>query len=107
MSMIVENSVCVNCDWKGSCQKINKLREMCSDGVSDSGRPKDTFNVVVTRCSLKNLDRSYDNGKNRGGNRDKNRSRNFHSCSGYFRIHFQHIRTTGEAIIQSDSGDRN
>lgn len=74
MSMIVENSVCINCNWKGSCQKVNKLREMCSNGTSDSGRPTDTFNVIVTRCSLKNLDRSYDNGKNRGGNKDKNRS---------------------------------
>ncbi len=67
MSMIVENSVCVNCDWKGSCQKVSKLREMCSAEVNDTGRPTDTFNVVVTRCSLKNLDRSYDNGKNRSG----------------------------------------
>ncbi len=72
MSMIVENSVCVDCNWKNSCQKVSKLREMCNTKVNDTGRPTDTFNVVVTRCSLKNLDRSIDNGKNRGG-KNKNR----------------------------------
>lgn len=74
MSMIVENSVCFNCEWKNSCQKINKLREMCSSEVNITGRPIDIFNVIITKCSLKNYDRSYDSGKNRGGNRNKSRS---------------------------------
>lgn len=60
MGIIVENSVCVDCNWQDSCQKVNKLREMCNnDAKTPEGRPKDIFNIVITKCSLKNYIRDY------------------------------------------------
>lgn len=66
MSILIEKSVCIDCIWKVSCQKLHKLHEMCDSKRVNPGKPVDIFDVVVTTCSLKDFDRSYNNGKRVG-----------------------------------------
>ena len=42
---------------------------MCSVDNRNTGRPRDTFDVIVAKCSLKNFHRSYngDNNRRNGG----------------------------------------
>lgn len=63
--MIIEKSVCNDCIWTDSCQKLHKLREMCGVRNSNDERQQDIFDVIVVKCSLKNFDRSYNGNKNR------------------------------------------
>jgi len=66
MSILVEKSVCIDCVWKDSCQKLHKLHEMCDSKRVNPGKPVDVFDVIVTTCSLKDFDRSYNNGNSVG-----------------------------------------
>lgn len=59
MSVLITKSVCVDCVWKESCQKLHKLHKMCDSKRICPRKPTDVFDVVVTTCSLKNFDRSY------------------------------------------------
>jgi hypothetical protein len=59
MSILITKSVCVDCVWKDSCQKLHKLHEMCDSKRIYPGKPTDVFDVVVVTCSLKNFDRTY------------------------------------------------
>lgn len=66
MSILVKKSICLDCTWKDSCQKLHKLHEMCDARRINPGKPVDVFDVVVINCSLKNFDRSYKNGNEEG-----------------------------------------
>ena len=75
MAILIGKSICIDCVWKDSCQKLYRLRDMCgpdnnssersskrpSERPSEkpSERPVDIFDVIVKQCSLKNFDRSY------------------------------------------------
>lgn len=56
--ILVNKSICVDCVWKYSCQKLHKLHEMCDSKRITPGKA-DIFDVVIINCSLKNFDRSY------------------------------------------------
>jgi hypothetical protein len=66
MSILITKSVCIDCVWKDSCQKLHKLHEMCDSKRVIPGKPLDVFDVIVATCSLKNFDRSYNNGNHVG-----------------------------------------
>lgn len=55
----MRKSVCIDCAWKDSCQKLKKLHEMCDTRIVNPDRPVDIFDVIIVTCSLKNFDRSY------------------------------------------------
>ena len=40
---------------------------MCDSEGTDPGRSVDTFDIIITTCSLKNFDRSYGRGSNTEG----------------------------------------
>ncbi len=63
MSILIARSVCVDCIWKDSCQKLHKLHEMCDSKRVYPGKPVDVFDVIITTCSLKDFDRSYKSDK--------------------------------------------
>jgi hypothetical protein len=66
MSILITRSVCIDCVWKDSCQKLHKLHEMCDSKRVYHGKPVERFDVIVTTCSLKDFDRTYKNGNNVG-----------------------------------------
>lgn len=63
---MLKKSICVDCTWKDSCQKLHRLHEMCDSKRVNPGKPVDIFDVIVLNCSLKNFDRSNKNGHSEG-----------------------------------------
>jgi hypothetical protein len=59
MSVLIKKSICLDCIWKDSCQKLYKLHEMCDSKMVNPGKPVDIFDIIIITCSLKNYDRSY------------------------------------------------
>lgn len=59
MSLLISKSICIDCIWQDSCQKLHKLREMCNTRIVNTDRPVDVFDVIIITCSLKNFNRSY------------------------------------------------
>lgn len=57
MTVIIEKSICSDCVWKDTCQRLERVNNV--DKRNNPGHTKDIFDVVILRCSLKNFDRSY------------------------------------------------
>lgn len=51
-------SVCVDCIWKKSCQKLERINGI-DDKRNNLGHTNDMFEVIILTCSTKNYDRSY------------------------------------------------
>lgn len=62
MPVVVSKSICNDCIWKNSCQKLAKINGM-DDRRNNPGYTNDKFEVLILDCSLKNYDRSYGNSK--------------------------------------------
>lgn len=58
MGILISKSVCSDCVWKHSCQKLKRISE-CDDQRDNPGHTRDIFDVIVVTCSTKNIDRSY------------------------------------------------
>ena len=58
MGVLIKKSVCLDCVWKHSCGKLQRICE-CGDERDNPGHVRDIFDVVVITCSTKNYDRSY------------------------------------------------
>lgn len=76
MTVIIEKSICVDCDGRNTCQRLKRLSpgltirdemiqkyehgdikkdELLYKLISTrSGRPKDIFEVIIVTCSMKN-----------------------------------------------------
>lgn len=61
MSLILEDSVCIDCKWISSCMTFKRL-----NGVSDSrkfkpnsGYHNDIIEIVIRKCTMKNMNRTY------------------------------------------------
>ena len=54
----MSKSVCADCIWKKSCQKLERLNGD-GDKRNNPGHTRDIFEVIVINCSTKNYDRSY------------------------------------------------
>ena len=52
MVVLISKSICVDCVWKDSCQKLHKLHEMSDSKRVSSGRPVDIFDVIITMIDL-------------------------------------------------------
>lgn len=104
MSVILSKSVCADCIWKKSCQRLERINgsDNRGDGHKDDNDDKDShghrgdiFDVVIIRCSIKNCDRSYkmgdsieydkrrgerNSGKNDEGGDNTDRKQGMHYC---------------------------
>lgn len=59
MTVAIEKSICVDCVWRGTCQKLERINT--TDKRENPGHTKDVFEIIVLRCSMRNYDRSYKN----------------------------------------------
>lgn len=61
MTVLIRKSLCMDCMWQKSCQKLERLN---GDGDKriNPGHIKDMFEVIILKCSAKNCDRSYKTG---------------------------------------------
>lgn len=53
----MRKSVCVDCIWRNSCQRLARIQ-----GIGDHRNSRhnvDVFEIIILTCSLKNYDRSY------------------------------------------------
>ena len=55
-------SVCVDCVWRKTCQKLERLNGD-DDKRNNPGHTKERFEIIVLTCSTKNCDRTYKTGK--------------------------------------------
>lgn len=53
----------MDCIWKDTCMKLQKLHDMCDNKRTNIGHDNDVFDVIITACSIKNYDRSYNGDK--------------------------------------------
>ncbi len=49
-------SVCIDCIWKNSCQKLERLNGS-GDKRDNPGHAKEIFEIIIRKCSTKNCDR--------------------------------------------------
>lgn len=54
-------SACVDCIWKKSCQKLERINGI-GDKRNNPGYTNEVFEVIIHTCSTKNYDRSYKTG---------------------------------------------
>lgn len=71
MTVIIEKSICVDCDGRNTCQRLKRLNPgisirdeliqkyesgnefLCKLVKSRIGRPKEVFEVIIVTCSMK------------------------------------------------------
>ncbi len=51
MVVIIEKSICKDCKWIESCQRLSRVNIQDTRG--------DKFTVIIEECGVKNIDRSY------------------------------------------------
>lgn len=51
-------SVCIDCIWKKSCQKLERINSI-DDSRKSPVYINDVFEIIIYKCSTKNYDRSY------------------------------------------------
>lgn len=54
-------SACVDCIWKKSCQKLERINGI-GDKRTNPGHTNEVFEVIILTCSTKNYDRLYKTG---------------------------------------------
>lgn len=70
MTVITTSSTCIDCIWKNSCQKLERLN--CDgDKRNNPGHTKDMFEIIILICSAKNCDRSYKTGGEKEDKKDE------------------------------------
>ena len=62
MTVLLTKSICIDCIWKKSCQKLERINGI-GDKRNNPGYTNEVFEVIIHTCSTKNYDRSYKAGK--------------------------------------------
>lgn len=57
LAVLISKSVCADCTWKKSCQKLERFNGDV-DKRNNPGHTKEIFEIIILTCSTKNCDRS-------------------------------------------------
>ncbi len=62
MSVIMTESVCIDCIWRDTCYALARIDNICSDKrkfKNEKIHKNDIREIIIRYCTIKNIDRSY------------------------------------------------